>query len=81
MLDVWECKYEDKSDLSDGFLTQFEIDQWVELDELIGQLLFESVKKHKISDGYVTQTVHDPWRKSWSYICQYYVSIGNNVTA
>ena len=81
MLDVWECKYEDRPDLSDGFSTQFDVDQWLELDELVGQLLFESVKKNKISDGYVSQTINDPWCKTWSSIYQYYVPTGNNAMA
>ena len=81
VLEVWECKFEDRPDLSDGFSTQFDVDQWLELDELVGQLLFESVKKNKISDGYVSQTVNDPWRKTWSSIYQYYVPTGNNAMA
>ena len=51
------------------------------MDKLVGQLLFQSVKKNKIADGYVTQTVHDPWRKTWSYIYQYYMPTGNNAMA
>ena len=71
-------QYEDKLDFSDGLLTQFDIDKWLELDKLVGQLLFENVKKNKIADSYVTQTVHGPWRKTWSYVYQFYMPTGNN---
>ena len=51
------------------------------MDELVGQLLLESVKNNKISDGYVSQTINDSWRKTWSYIFHYYVLFGNNAMA
>ena len=53
MLEVWSCKYEDRPALSDVFKTQFDEDQSLELDELVGRLLFET------ADGYVTKTVTD----------------------
>ena len=60
VLEVWNTSYDDRPVVSDGISTQHEEEQWEELDELVGQLLYESVKKNKIADGFITQTVNDP---------------------
>jgi hypothetical protein len=78
---VWTSSYDERPEVSDGISTLFEEDQWLELDELVGQLLGDSVTKNKIADGFITQTVNDPWRTTWAKIHQHFVPTGNNATA
>jgi hypothetical protein len=78
---IWSSSFDDRPEVSDGVSSQFDEDQWLELDELVGQLLGDSVTRNKIADGFITQTVNDPWRKTWSKIHQHFVPTGNNATA
>jgi hypothetical protein len=78
---IWSSSYDTRPTVSDGVSSKFDEDQWLELDELVGQLLGDSVTKNKIADGFITQTVNDPWRKTWSKIYQHFVPSGNNATA
>jgi hypothetical protein len=80
IVDIWNQKFEDRPETRTGD-TQLECDQWIECDNLIGQLLSTAVGENKIADGYVAQTYADPWRKTWGLIKQHFMPCGNNATA
>ena len=80
VIDVWKTKYENRPTVANGSPIH-EVEQWLEKDKLIAQLLFQAVGNNKITDGYITQTAADPWRKTWSLITQFFIPTGNNATA
>ncbi len=41
-------------------------------------IAFWKRQENIFSDSYVSQSVNGPWRKTWSYIYQYYIPTGNN---
>ena len=80
LLEIWNSKYEDRPQVINGN-TLYEENQWIECDDLVGQLLSTAVGENKMADGYVAQSYLDPWRKTWSLIKQYFMPTGNNATA
>ena len=80
LLEIWNSKYEGRPQFINGN-TLYEENQWIECDDLVGQLLSTTIGENKMADGYVAQSYLDPWRKTWSLIKQYFMPTGNNATA